>query len=240
MNDLASFSDWTLALLPRLFLYPGGAWMLAMLLALRFASGGAAAIRPRTLIYDLSRARLLSLALAWAGLALMSLPGTALLPFPADRLVLLGLLAASLAFDGRPSGEDNAWMKALHGVVISLALLAPLAGGRALLRAADTWALPDLMAALAVLIGLVALSPSVRHSLSGGARWLSWLGLALVPLWSQSYVGGVLGTSLSYLLFVGLLALLGRVADRWERAAAIMVAVAWGLAVLALLAALMT
>src|SRR5205823_3488400 len=37
---LSLFSDWTLALLPRLFLYPGGAWALFMLLWLRFASEG--------------------------------------------------------------------------------------------------------------------------------------------------------------------------------------------------------
>lgn len=239
MSDLASFSDWTLALLPRLFIYPGGVWMLAALLALRFASGGIKAIHPNALIYDLSKARLLSLAMAWAGLALLSLPVTALLPYPVDRLVLVGLLAMSLALDWSV-GEDNARVKALQGVGISLALLAPLAGGRALLRAVDTWTPADLMAALAVLIGLAALSTLVKDSLSAGVRWLSWLGLALTPLWAQSFVGGVLETSLSYLLFIGLLVPLGRVARRWDKAAAIMAIATWGLAILALLVALLS
>ncbi len=82
MNGLEGFSDWTLALLPRLFLYPGGVWMLAAVLGLRFASGGLAAIKPSALVSDLSGVSLLAVAVAWAGLSLVPLPDASPLSAP--------------------------------------------------------------------------------------------------------------------------------------------------------------
>lgn len=239
MNELASFSDWVLAVLPRLFVYPGGAWMLAALLILRFILGGRKGISPPGIIYNLSRAHLLSLALAWTALSLASLPGASMLTFPADRLVLAGLLAASLALE-QLAGDDRWWYEALCGVAITLALVAPLAGGRSLLATGDTSSLAAWLSAFAVSIGLAALAPTVRDSLAGGVRWLAWLGVALAPLWSQPYIAGVVGASIAYLLLIALLAALGKATYARDGRARLLLAITWGLAALALLAALLT
>jgi len=104
--ELASFSDWTLALLPRLFLYPGGLWLLVMLLALRFASGCARSVYPRALFADLSHANLISVSTAWVALALAPFPSSATLPSPVDSLVLAAIALLSLLLDSAEGGDS--------------------------------------------------------------------------------------------------------------------------------------
>ncbi|HVF98659.1 MAG TPA: hypothetical protein VND68_02365, partial [Chloroflexia bacterium] len=95
MNPLAGFSDWALALAPRLFLYPGGlAIAAALVLALytsRRATGTPVVRYAFSLITD---ANTLSLALAWAALSILPMPGTAPLPFPVDRFSLVSVVTA--------------------------------------------------------------------------------------------------------------------------------------------------
>src|SRR5437868_6034119 len=101
MNSwLGPFSDWTLALLPRLFLYPGGLWMLSMLLPLCLLPArrrSRAFLPPASCLLPAGPSP--QLAVAWVALALLPLPGAAPLPFPVDRLSLAGLLVTSLALD---------------------------------------------------------------------------------------------------------------------------------------------
>jgi len=118
-----AFAAFVLALLPRLLLYPGG------LFALLVAGLLSRLIRvsPRLVAESPSPApseagAILALALGWAGLALLPLPGLAPLPGGPDALVPLGLLpAASWLLLPAPVAADR---RALGGYL--LLLLAPL------------------------------------------------------------------------------------------------------------------
>ena len=216
-TELASFSDWVLAALPRLFIYPGGAGLVAALLVLRLwpglgpepGSGSVPVGRARHMAglrylpYELSTASLPALAVAWVGVALLPLPGAVPLPLPADRLALAGVFVASLLLEDRPLSLDPApaldsvygsWrtyahihMYALVCTGMTLAVLAPLAGGQGLMMAGPeevgaSWA--GWLAAGAVLCGLLWLSPLAARHLPDGVRWLGWLGLGAAPVWT--------------------------------------------------------
>jgi hypothetical protein len=251
---LPVFSDWTLALLPRLFLYPGGLWMLLMLLCLgSFPGGVSQGGAPRSLP---STPRLLpagdpasqgALALAWVGLALVPLPGAVLLPFPADRFSLVGLLLTSLALDwhaGAANGEGRSpAARTSAGLAIVLAVMAPLAGGRSLLQGDAAWGLSGWLSLAAVAAGLLSiLALGTRDPASGGLRWLGWFGLAAAPLWTSGAlpVAGPawVWVSLSYLAAILVLAGLGRT-SYLRRRPWLPVTTCWALAALSVLAALL-
>jgi hypothetical protein len=245
MTGLAGFSDWALSLLPRLFLYPGGAWMLVMLLCLRLASGGPKAVRPATLIADLIKASLPALAVAWAALALISLPGASTLSAPVDRLVLAWLLLVSLTMSEVGREDNHRWAAGWIGAGITLALLSPLTRGRSLLLVGDVapWNLSSVLSLLAVGAGLVALSMSASRDLPGAVGWLAWLGLGLTPVWAgwdQPPLPGIYWASLVYAIAIALLAIIGRFISAYARdkGVAIIIGV-WVLAILSLLAALL-
>jgi hypothetical protein len=224
--DLASFSDWTFALLPRLFLYPGGLFLLASLALLRLASGGVRALSPRALLRDLADANTLSLAVAWAAVAL--LPGWTL-PFSPGTYALVPLLALSLLLDIKAiRGREQV----LAGSAATLALLVPPVEG---VPGLVVWA----VVGLAVVSAVIALGASSRGTLAGQARSVAWMwvwlsgGLTLLP--------GVHGWFMPVALAVSALALgiVLRVArgDKGERAASPVIA--WSLALPSLLAALL-
>src|SRR4051812_15825222 len=107
MTGLEGFSDWVLALLPRLSLYPGGVGVLVALVALRLAQGGVPAIRPLSLAQELIRTPLPSLALAWGAFALLPLPGAPPLSTQVDTLVLVTLVLISFSLDGEATFENE-------------------------------------------------------------------------------------------------------------------------------------
>jgi hypothetical protein len=243
MTDyLAGFSQWTLDLLPRLFLYPGGLWALAMLLWLRFVSGGVSAVRPSALAAGLLRAPLLPTAVAWVALALLSLPGTSPPAFPADRLTLAGLLMASLILSQTASDTGERAAPYLE-VAITLAIMAPLAGGRGLLSSGD-WGPAGWIALAAVVAGLASLSGRAVGDLAGSIRLLAWFGLAAYPVWSSGNLlpqAGVVWTSLVYAAAIALIAgPIRHAAVKSSRGVPVLPAICWGLSVLALLLVLAT
>ncbi|HYP41368.1 MAG TPA: hypothetical protein VEX13_13495 [Chloroflexia bacterium] len=234
MTPLVGFSDWTLALLPRLFLYPGGLWMLAALIALLVAMSGRESRRYRSLLHDLTQANLLALATAWAALSLLPLPGTQPLPFPADRLSLAALLALSMLFDGPSLKREHG----IAGTAITLAIIAPMSGGQALLHAGATFALADGLSLLAVAAGLAALVTEGAPSLSGGVRWLGWLGLGAAPIWHHALISNALWASLVYAFAIGAIAWVSSVV--WRRTKSIIpIGAALGLSAVSLLTALL-
>lgn len=236
MSELAPFSEWTFALLPRLFIYPGGVWLLPALLFWRLLSGGYRSLAPRPLARSLMGANLLSLATAWTAISLLPLPGAPPLPFPADRFTLLALLALSLLLDNYSSAEG--WL----GAGVTLALIAPVAGGSVLLLSPGSGRLSEWLAALAVLAGLVGIASlrASQQSLQASARGLAWLGLGAHPLWAsmQLPLAGVVTVSLVYTVVLAAMAFLARLTrtQKWGRGAAY---VCWGWAALALLLALL-
>jgi hypothetical protein len=248
--ELATFSDWTLALLPRLFLYPGGLWLLAALLLLRVASGRAGAVSPQALASDLGHANLLSIALAWACVAVMPFPGAPPLPAGVDALVLAWLPAVSFLTDR----DAFRWARALAAGAITLALLLPAVEAGSLLFTSQSSAFLLILSALAVAAGLLALSLLGATGIASEARWLAWFCLGVVPLWQV--VAGDSAWAASLFVFVGVIALNGAArlpvlsgpkeehsgsADRvsWGRPAALAVASAWLLALPALVWALL-
>jgi hypothetical protein len=233
MTLLTSFSDWTLALLPRLFLYPGGLWLLAALIALFVATGWRETRRYRSLLHDLTQANLPALAIAWAALSLLPLPGTQPLSFPADRLSLAALLALSLLFDAPSTRREHG----MAGTAITLAIMAPLAGRQAILDAGGGVTIADWLSLLAVVAGLAALTADGAPSLSGGVRWLGWLGLGAAPIWHQTLISNALWVSLAYALAIGVIAWVSGFV--WGRAnSMVAVGAAVGLSAGSLLAAL--
>ena len=195
MNPFAGFSEWALTLLPRLFLYPGGLGMLlALLLALLLRRIGRSTSKTTPLqdaLRMLATANVLSLACAWAGLALLTLPFTSPVPQPVDRFALLSLVIASLLFDlaiNREPGTGEVW----PSVAIVLALMSSLPRQSGLLAAEDPGLLMETLMEGAVLAGLVGLFGSVQNSWSGMARMLAW--------WSVTVTLGVLSSDLWGLL----------------------------------------
>jgi hypothetical protein len=247
MTGLAGFSDWALALLPRLFLYPGGAWMLVMVLWLRLVSGGPKAVRPATLAADLIKASLPALAVGWASLALIPLPGVSALSAPVDRLVLVALILVSRAISEVSGVGKHSWIESCISAGITLALLAPLARGRSLLLTGGdgaVWNLSSVLSVLAVMAGLAALSTSAAlDDLPGAARWLAWLGLGLAPVWAswvQPPLPGIYWVSLTYALAIVMLSISGRAISAYARDKGATIAVGvWVLTTLSLLAALL-
>jgi hypothetical protein len=243
MNEyLSGFSQWTLDLLPRLFLYPGGLWALMALLWLRFVSGGVSALRPSALAAGLLSAPLLPTAIAWVALALLPLPGTSPLAFPADRLALAGLLVASLVLS-QPASDTGERAAPYLEVAITLAIMAPLAGGRGLLSAGD-WGPAGWIALAAVVAGLASLPGPSVSDLAGNLRLLAWFGLAAYPVWSSGSLlpqVGVVWASLVYAAAIALIAGPIRLAAvKNSLRVPVLPAICWGLSVLALLLALAT
>jgi hypothetical protein len=226
--DLAAFSDWALALLPRLFLYPGGLFLLASLALLRLASGGAGALAPPAVLRDLAGTNALSLAVAWAAVALLPLPGWTL-PFAPGSPVLALLLALSLLLD---ITEVQSTERAFAGGAVTLALLVPPVEG---VPGLVVWS----VVGLAVVSAVIALGASSRGTLAGQVRSVGWLwvwlsgGLTLLP--------GVHGWFMPVALAVSALALgiVLRVARGERGARAASPAIAWSLALPSLLAALL-
>jgi hypothetical protein len=243
-SDLASFSDWTLALLPRLLLYPGGLWMLAGLLTVRAFWGGRDAVRPDAFLLLLSRSNLLSTALAWAVLALSAFPGASLLPLPVDRLALAGLCALSFILDVKAPTRSQ--VMACAG--ITLALIVPVVGDDGLLSTYTGPLIALSLSILAVLGGtaiLLVVEPE-QNRLAADVRLFAWLGLVLSPLWPHLPLGlaplsGVVA-SLIVFLVASLLSLAvkrGREASSLPWPIAPALATQWLLALVALLVALL-
>ncbi|MEO6457389.1 MAG: hypothetical protein ABIO92_03810 [Chloroflexia bacterium] len=256
MNDLAGFSEWTLALLPRLFLYPGGLWLLAVLVGLRFIVAGRRAASPHALQPDLLRADLPSMATAWVAVALLPLPGENSLPFPTDRLALVGLLAISLAFDRlrelrittepprRQEHQETAKSfivlnyERFVEIAILTAVIVPIAGLSTLLDA--NGGLSGWLSLLAVLLGMITLARQAANDLTLAVRLVGWLGLAAAPI--LAYNWSLVTGHWSLAVYTALIIAVG-IAGRRVAASRIkldwsMVAV-WSLASLSLLAALL-
>lgn len=252
--ELAAFSDWTLAIVPRLFLYPGGLWLLIALLLLRVTSRGFSSISPRSLLGGLANANLLSVALAWIAVALSPLPGASALPYPVDSLVLAALAALSLLFDiTNTDGRTVA-----IGAAITLALMVPALVGGALLVPSGELTQSAIASVLAIMTGLLALSWTGRVYLASQVRWLAWLCLGLVPLYNLIPQGGVWWASLATALAILILTLAARAGGLRNRSQRIyppgetpgapssgtipdlVVAIVWLLALAALLVALLS
>ncbi|HST06038.1 MAG TPA: hypothetical protein VLQ48_15070 [Chloroflexia bacterium] len=188
--ELAQFSDWVLALLPRLFIYPGGLWLLAGVLLVRLAGGGATAIRPGVWLDDLLRTDLPSLALAWVVVALLPLPEASILPSPVDIWVLAALLALSLLLDVGLRNPQGLVIKQT-GVAITLAVLAPLAAGDLPITAPNDYLnhapLAFGLTMAAVVLGVVVILWLGCRGLAGQVRCLAWLGLALAPIYGDMW-----------------------------------------------------
>ncbi|MEO8286726.1 MAG: hypothetical protein ABI670_09855 [Chloroflexota bacterium] len=237
--ELAAFSDWTLALLPRLFLYPGGLWLLAALLLFRSASGGLPAVQPSRLLHDLARVNLLSAALAWTAIALLPFPGIPPLPYPVDRFVPLALLALSFLLDIK--GGKASPLQGVVTAIVTLAVLIPSIESRTLFGTSAHPTIAVVASSLAVGIALVALlqAGEGQQSISGGVRWLSWLCLGLLPLWQFIAVEGAWLPSLTVVVALLLLCGLSRLLPDGGRAAVWAASSALFLALLGLLPALL-
>ena len=226
--DLAAFADWTLALLPRLFLYPGGLFLVGAIALLRAVAGGLGALSPRALLHDFAGANTLSLAIVWAAIAVVPVPGRTL-PFAPGAPVLALLFALSLLLD--ITGERGR-EQVLAGAAVTLALLVPTVESEAGLA---VW----VAAGLAVLAGVHAFG-ALRDDLAAQARAVGWVwlwlsgGLAYLPT-GPAWLSLVLLPAGA--LVVGLVLRAAR-AGRGVSAAASPV-IAWSLVLLSLLAALL-
>lgn len=184
MNPLAGFSDWALALLPRLFLYPGGLAMAAALALALFTSGPVAGTSvARHALRLVANTSILPLALAWAALAILPVPGMAPLPFPVDHFSIVAIVAASLLFDliaSKERDQDELW----PSLAILLALMSPLAWQVGLMPGDGGEGVSGYLAGAATLVGLVGLFGSTRYGWGAAARWLAWwaaLALGTLP-----------------------------------------------------------
>lgn len=188
--ELAQFSEWVLALLPRLFVYPGGLWLLAGVALIKLGGKGTKGVEPKAWLDDLMGANLPSLAIAWAGVALLPLPGASVLPLPVDRWALAATLAVSLLLDCGMQGANRSRM-AQAGAAITLAILAPLAAGDSLVELpADLVSRAPLafgLAAAAVVVGLVVMAWWGGWGLAGEVRGLGWLALTIMPVYGDMW-----------------------------------------------------
>ena len=188
--ELAQFSQWVLALLPRLFIYPGGVWLLVGIALIRLAGDGTKGVGPRAWLDDLMGADLPSLAVAWAGIAMLPLPGASVLPTAVDRWALASVLAVSLLLDSGTRGANGMRM-ANAGAAITLAIVAPLAGGDSLVGLPADYAsrapLAFGLAVAAVAVGLVVIVWWGGAGLAGEVRGLGWLALALMPVYGDMW-----------------------------------------------------
>jgi hypothetical protein len=178
VNSLAGFSDWALALIPRLFLYPGGLAIAAALALALFTSRRAPGTSvPRHALSLVANANILSLALAWAALSILPIPGMAPLPFPVDCFALVAVVAASLLFDllaAKEDHRDEIW----PNLSIVLALMSPVTWQDGLMPDVRDQGISSYLAGAAVLAGLVGLFGGMRYGWSSAARWLAWWGAA--------------------------------------------------------------
>jgi len=238
MTELASFSDWVLALFPRLFLYPGGVWMLAALLFMRLTSRGPASLKPVALASDLLKDSLPPLALAWTTLALTPLPSASLLSTPIDRFVLCALALLSMLVGSKVQMDWEGWIN----IGLALAVLAPLASGIALMGTSQAASISGVLSMLAVTLGLAALSSEIGRSLSHDVRWLVWLGLGFAPLWAASEqlsLPGLLWVSMVYVVVIALFTLASKLSRSALYNREWTIFAVWGTATLALLVALL-
>jgi hypothetical protein len=208
--ELAQLSDWVLALLPWLFFFPGGLWVLVGVGLMRLAermgwglwAGG-----------DVEGADLLPLAVGWAGVALLPLPGASVLPTPVDRWALAMVFGVSLLLDwgGKEAGKRGI---AQVGSGITLAIVAPLAAGGSLMGAgADRVRRAPLAAWLAA--GAVGLGVGVmmwleERGLAADVRGVGWIALALAPAYGDMWLAA---TGLVF----GVAVVVGFVAGRAKR-----------------------
>jgi hypothetical protein len=238
MTGLEGFSDWVLALLPRLFLYPGGVWLLVALVGLRVAIGGKASLRPATFITDLLKASLPALSVAWAAISLLPLPGASPLGAHIDRLALAAIILTSMALDATPD-----WKEVAISVGMALAVLSPLARESGLLSEARSWEVASALSMVCVAVGLVALSGGVGRDLPGAVRWLAWLGLGFAPVlagWGEPLLPGIYWTSLIYATAIAIFAVAGRFTSIYAPAKDLrLVTLTWGVSTLSLVAALL-
>ncbi|MDQ5824271.1 MAG: hypothetical protein M3441_08665 [Chloroflexota bacterium] len=182
MNPLAGFSDWALALLPRMFLYPGGLAIVAALLLALFMPRPATDTTRTSVLNEALRlvahVNIPALACVWAALSILPLPGVSPLPFPVDRFTLVAITAISLLFDfilKSKSNRDELW----PNLAIVLALTSPAASQSGLVLGVAEPGVVDYLAGAAVLAGLVGLFDSVSYGWSQAARWLAWWGAAM-------------------------------------------------------------
>lgn len=195
MNPLAGFSDWVLALLPRLFLVPGGVCLLIAIGLHYLAAGNLRRTALRTLLRAFLKENTLALATAWVAVALIPFAGIAPLLFPVDTFALLALPIASLAFDQFGSSERNPLE--IGGVlVITISIMALVLPERHLLITVSEGSTTIWPALVIIAAGLVVLAASAANSVSGAMRWLALGSLGLT-----------IGSSLDPVLGAGLLAL---------------------------------
>lgn len=202
MNLFAGFSDWVLALLPRLFFAPGGVCLL-LAFALHYtashyrdsrgtASHNSNRTNPRQLLHAFLRENTPALASAWTATALVPLVGIAPLPFPMDTFSLLSLPILSLAFDvsvGNKKDVDE--IGEIVGVLaITVAVLSPALSGKRLLLTGHGDGNPSWVVLGAIVVGLVALTPSAGLGINVAMRWLA-LGLTGLTLAASFNLGQV-------------------------------------------------
>lgn len=224
MNPLAGFSDWVLALVPRLFFAPGGVCLLLAFALYSIAKRNLIGLSLRQLFHAFLRENTLALAFAWTATALVPLAGIAPLPFPVDAFSLLSLPVISLAFDivdNKKNIGEIVGVLAITAALLSLALpekrlLVPGPGNGSL-----SWVVLG-----AVVAGLGALAPSAGLGINGAMRWLA-LGLTGLTLAASFNLEVVVA------LLVGCFAVgLGAAKLGWSKATPVLACVLAALALL--------
>lgn len=201
-ESLAAFADLIRGVLPRVLLYPGGlfAAVVAGLLALAL-SRLSREHRPATTNPAREGEAIAGLAFAWAGLALLPLPGVTPFPGAPDLLTPLGLLLAASLLLRFAMPNPAAWRPEAAGRMLMLA--APLValaalGGDGLLPPADVSG--SIMAGAARVLAALAYAAGfcVCYAAPGSAPWsqpgtpvvcaaawfgwLGWLGIGVVHI----------------------------------------------------------
>ncbi len=243
-----AFSAFVLALLPRLLLYPGGLFALVVagvfpfLLHSRHSAVSAVPLPPPS-----ATSAIFATALAWAGLALLPLPGLTALPGGPDLLAPLGLLlAASLLLIPLPPNPDRRVAGGYGLLLLSpLLTLAQSPTGSLLLLPAPTTLLGGALRGLTLLafasgFAVVYAAPMPRDFISTLAihiPQIGWLGLgAVMSIWPLPVDSPLIGPLLlgGPALIVGRLCALPAV----QRYAGRLVTVGWAALGLALVGVL--